>query len=217
MGSLFKLVPKMTLLFLLKKVAVLVRGKVGLFGRDYSRISGLWKTRISKLFSEATYERDYGAIIKASNLVEEALYELFINQHGIMSPEPLNEVERIINIETWKKLKLKFLKSIPNADTPLLEWKTNLQVLIEEVRLSYGLPLPPVDYLKIKTSDSNCPDFLTKPIKCFYSKAQNLNFLNSTIHAVKGRTFEAILLIVSTNGEINIKYYKPKTNRKRSY
>lgn len=185
-----------------ENVAVLVRGRTGLFGKDYRQINNLWQSRVVWLLSKACYERDYGMVKIAKSLVEEALFELFIDSAKSMESDYLLDVEKVISISLWKRLVMDVIKALPSADTPLSEWIETLHVDMIAIQEKYGLALLPTGYLKIKTRDKRCPDFKTQPLKCFFAQLNRDTFLNATIHAVKGRTFEAVLLFVSARGNL---------------
>ena len=49
---------------------------------------------------------------------------------------------------------------------------------------------------KIKSRDNNHPNFLQHKVIDYFEKKEETNFTASSVHGVKGETFEAILLIV---------------------
>ena len=186
-----------------ERIAVLSRGKAGLLGRDYSQIKDLWKNQLTKLLSEATFERDMGSLNRAIVLVEKSLYSIFIKDN-ISNEVEINEIDKIIQADVWRKMIFEFCKCLPSSDTKLNTWKTSMGNIIEDIASKYDLQKIGDSEIKtkIRVTDSNLKDFLEQPIKDFYAKSYAGAYLNATIHAVKGRTFEAVLLIIGTNGKL---------------
>lgn len=192
------------------KVAVLVRGKTSLFGKDYSSIDNLWQSRESRLLSEATYERDLGSNSRAYSLVEQTLFGIFIKSDYLIKDIKPEEIEKTVSIDIWQKSVLEFISKMPSVNTQLSVWAVATDSLINTIALKYGLVRNPNVKIKLKTKDSYCSDFLSQPIKCFYAKSDELEYMNSTIHAVKGMTFEAVLLLLSTTGKLTAKMINTK-------
>lgn len=187
-----------------ESVAVLVRGKAGLCGKDYSQIQNLWQTQETILFSEACYERDYKSVQKALKLVERGLFIFFIDSESIYNDiyEKQKLINNIIPIEEWRKITFEFCRNMPSADIGLKLWKDNLNKLILTISKKYNLQIRDTAEIKIKTRDSNYKDFLQQPIKNFYATSFTNGYLNSTIHAIKGRTFSAVLLLIQSRGKL---------------
>lgn len=187
-----------------ENVAVLVRGKAGLVGKDYSQINDLWKTQVTKLFSEAAYERDYKSIKRALELVEKGLLQFFITSktHFTNNSEVENYIRKVMPIDKWRKFVLDFCRSMPNSDIELDIWKKSINQLIIDVSLKYSIQVRSAVEIKTKTRDKVFNDFLNQPVKNFYATSFECDYLNSTIHAVKGRTFEAVLLLIDSRGKL---------------
>ena len=186
------------------RVAVLVRGVAGLIGKDYSQIVDLWQSQTAKLFSEAAYERDYQSIKRAISLVEKGLFQTFIDSSSISNDMNDTKMMKVMPISKWRSMVLTICKAIPSSDIPLRLWKDQIFSLIKKVSIRCELPVVIGSEIKIKTRvrDAKLNDFLDQPVKNFYARSFNLSYLNSTIHAVKGCTFEAVLLILGTNGKL---------------
>ncbi len=187
-----------------ENVAILVRGKAGLFGKDYSQIQNLWQSQETKFFSEACYERDYKSVKRALELVEKGLYILFIDSKPIYTNIYEKEmiISSIILVDIWRKMVVDFCRNMPNADMELKLWKNELNKLILIISEKYNIQIRSTAEIKIKTRDNNYKDFQQQPIKNFYAVSVANEYLNSTIHAVKGRTFEGVLLLIQSNGKL---------------
>lgn len=186
-----------------ENVAVLVRGKASLLGKDYSQISDLWQSPLARLLSKASFEKENKSVKKAVDLVEKALYFLYIcyDSENILDEQKINEK---MTIEVWHRLVFEFCKRMPSADLILKEWRVELLYLIRDITDKYKLDIIGDPEVKIKswTKDKKLKNFLQQPVKDFYAKAYNLGYLNTTIHSVKGCTFEAVLLIIEQNGKL---------------
>lgn len=187
-----------------KKIAILVRGKSGLLGKDYSQIKDLWKNQFTKLLSEATYEKDMGSLNRTVTLIEKALYSIFI-KNNISNEIDKNEIIKVIPEDIWRKMLFEFCKRVPSSNVKLKEWVIEITTLINYMAKKHNLNI--VDnccQIKIKSRvmDVAYKDFLEQPIRDFYAKTYKGEYLNATIHAVKGRTFEAVLFIIGTNGKL---------------
>ncbi|MBV4414664.1 ATP-dependent helicase [Clostridium tyrobutyricum] len=186
-----------------KNVAVLVRGKTELLEKDYSQIKDLWQSPLAKLLSEASFEKWNKSVKRLVNLIERALYSLYIccDYDNIIEEE---KIEKKIPLDVWHKLIFEFCKNIPDGSLVLKEWKEKVIHLISKITDEYDLDIVGNSEVKIKsrTRNKKLQDFLQQSVKDFYAKAYNLGYLNTTIHSVKGRTFEAVLLIIARNGKL---------------
>lgn len=184
-------------------VAVLVRGKSGLLGKDYSQINDLWQSPLAKLLSEASFEKENKSVKRAVELVERALYSLYICRDSDNTIDE-QKIKGKMLLETWHKLIFEFCKNMPDANLALKQWKEELLNLVNDITDKYQLDIVGNPEVKIKswTRDKKFKDFLQQPVKDFYAKAYNLGYINTTIHSVKGCTFEAVLLIIGRNGKL---------------
>jgi len=187
-------------------IAVLVRKNKNIIEKDYSYITDLWKTIPTEFLAKATVEIEYGVKEKALDLIEKALFDIFIEKDSNDTDITINTISSKISILNWNKLIKDFYYTIPNASCILSEWKTNIIESLQEMSEKYNLKLTTNEAIKLKTRDKLYPDFLTKPIKSFFSINSNKDFHYGTIHSVKGCNFDAVLLFIDSNkkGKINI-------------
>lgn len=187
-----------------ENVAVLVRGKAGLIGKDYSQIIDLWQSQTAKLLSEASYERDYKSLKRAISLVEKALIEIYIiaDKPILNKLETDNCINKIMSLDTWRKFVFDFCNNMPSSNIALNLWIDQIKDLIKSMSNKYNIKIQSGSEVKVKTRDKKLSDFKMQPIKNFYAKSFKYEYLNSTIHAVKGRTFEATLLIIDSRGKL---------------
>jgi hypothetical protein len=193
-------------------VVVLVRGKKGLLGKDYSQIKDLWQSYLAEMISQACFAKGNKNIKRTMELVEKALYYLYIDKvPGNIIDE--NLIKEKFSLEIWDKIVLEFCKRIPVSTISLLDWKANTIALLDEITKKYSYSIVGDIKIRIKTrvNDDKLKDFLHQPLRDFFSKSYNLGYLNTIIHQVKGRTFDAVLLIIAQKGKLtsNIINTKP--------
>lgn len=183
-------------------VAVLVRGRSGLVETDYGQIKDLWKTQITKLLSEATYERECNSIPRALSLVSKALYQMYIDKSLISNDIDYEIIEKRMSRVKWNQIVRWLCIDLPSANTPLIEWKKSIIIILKKHSIKFELGEVDKDIIKIKRSDKKYPNFKDEPITSFYLKGLEHDYFNSTIHSVKGRTFKAVLLIIGSHGKL---------------
>ena len=184
-----------------KNVAVLVRGRSGLTGKDYSRIEKLWSSSAINYFANASFEREYGSSHKAMMLIEKGLYRYFLEENDEIDIQELL-FKRDISEVDWDYLKKEVYISLPGANLILKEWVQALCEKMNDISSKFKIiPLPNVK-LSVKGSDKKYSDFLQQPLRYFFVNMFNEDFLSSTIHSVKGRTFDAVLLRIGTTGKL---------------
>lgn len=186
-----------------ENVAVLVRGRSGLVGKDYSMINNLWQSEGASIFSQAAYERDLGNLKRALKLVENGLKYYYIDSSRNFINIDDEKIEKEIGLNVWKKVIFEVCKEMPSSNTELNKWVNLIEEFLEKVSNKYELNIQDDAKIKIKSRDNKLPDFKQQPIKNFYIKSiKTEEYLNSTIHSVKGKTFDAVLLIISSNGKL---------------
>lgn len=193
-----------------EKVAVLVRGRSGLTGKDYSKISDLWQTSVTLLLAQATFYKANQNVEKTVSLIEKFLYYIiFSNETNVVD---FSEVQKKYSIKEWNYLVFKLSTCLPNSTLSLKSWKLAIKSVIEKFILDNDIKCK--NEIKIKTKsrvlDNNLKDFLEQSVEIFFANTYKRNYLCSTIHAVKGCTFDAVMLIISTNGKLTSKMINQK-------
>ena len=187
-----------------EKVAVLTRSRIHK-GTD---INGLWKSAEVKSLAEATYAWHLGSRINAYRLCEKALYSLVIGDVQSLSQAEIREnIEQVVPYSVWKTKVIAVLKCLPSPQCSLQEWhKTilgNINSLIGENIIAIRATKLLSNIIKIKSRDKANPDFLKHPLSYFIEKKSIAGVTISSVHGVKGETFDAILLIVDSNRGAN--------------
>lgn len=183
-------------------VAVLVRGRSGLTGKDYSVIKDLWQTPITLLFAQATFYKGIQNVEKAASTIEKVLYMvIFDNQSNNID---FNKVQDEYSIVEWNRLVYKLSSLLPDSTLSLKRWKLVIHSLFKEFILSNNIKCKYDIEIKTKNrvKDNNLKDFSEQPIETFFANAYEREYLNTTIHSVKGCTFDAVMLIINTHGKL---------------
>lgn len=183
-------------------IAVLTRGHAGLVGKDYSQIKDLWQTPITKMLALATYYRSKENIEKTTLLVEKILYYIIFDDKANVVDN--KEIQKKYSVNEWKCLIFRFSALLPEAIVPLKEWKQQITDIIKNFITDNCIDCK--NEVKVKTKirvqKEDLKGFLNQPIEAFFADSYKKEYLNATIHAVKGCTFDAVLLIVSSHGKL---------------
>ncbi len=196
-----------------ENIAILTRSKV----HDSTNISGLWKSKEILLLGRATYEWYHGSRKKAYDFCEQALYSILIDDINKATANIPEEIERIIPYTSWVECVFNLVCELPNSNLSLKVWVESLRTHLNsityplEFRAGHGIN----EIIQIKTRDKKSPLFKEIPFVDFFQKKLKTDVTFSSIHGVKGETFEAILLYspstkgntitrkLLTNGELN--------------
>ena len=184
-----------------QNVAVLNRGKMAISGKDYSQIKDLWQNLKTFYLAQATYAK---GIKDSSNLykqVERLLYYLLFQKYDRIDRELIN---KNFDVRKWKKLIFDLSVRLPNPNISLEDWKTKIPQILADFSKDNDIEFKVKDVIKTKTrvKDENLKDFIKQPIKAFFADSSCEDYTNSTIHSVKGCTFEAVMLIINSSGKL---------------
>ncbi|KAF5065487.1 hypothetical protein DSECCO2_273310 [anaerobic digester metagenome] len=185
-----------------EKVAVLVRGRSGLTGKDYSKINELWQTPITLLFAQATFYKGKQNIEKTVSVIEKILfYLIFDNQANVVD---YCRIQKIYSIKEWNHLVFKLSTLLPDCQISLKSWKLAIKSVVDKFISNNNIKCKYEVEIKIKSRvrDNSLKDFLEQPVEVFFTDTYKRDYLSATIHAVKGCTFDAVMLIISTNGKL---------------
>lgn len=185
-----------------ENVAVLVRGRSGLTGKDYSKIKELWKNPLTFLFARATYYKGIQNIEKTVSIIEKILYHIIFDSEA--NSIDFHEVLALYNIKEWNFLIFKLSTLLPSSALTLKSWKLSIDNIVDKFISDNNIRCKNEVKIKIKTRvmDKKINDFLEQPLEVFFADALRDDYLIATIHAVKGCTFDAVLLILGTNGKL---------------
>lgn len=175
-----------------ENISVLTRGRI----HSNTEINNLWKSEEIELLARASYLWQYASKKEAYNLCVKCLYLMLIGNPHEANHELKYEIETKVAYDTWKDICVRLLINLPSVNLELGKWVVNLKKVFEDI----ALPLSFIDghsvneVIKIKQRDTKNPEFKKIPIKMFFEKKKEEEITVSSIHGVKGETFDAILL-----------------------
>lgn len=129
---------------------------------------------------------------------------------GMSSNEIKQAVEKRMDYALWTKNIILLLSSLPPAVFSLQEWQQRVTKQIEDMQkqsiISFRNQRSVSDIIKLKTrtkiASGYSSEFLNIPLKAFFEKKSTEDITISSVHGVKGESFDATLLIVdSTRGK----------------
>jgi superfamily I DNA/RNA helicase len=93
---------------------------------------------------------------------------------------------------------------LPDSSLTLKSWKQAIIGVVDNFILENNIQCKNKVEVKTKSrvQDNNLKDFLEQSIEVFFADIYKNDYLSATIHAVKGCTFDAVMLIISTNGKL---------------
>ena len=188
---------KMGIEILPKNVAVLTRGRI----YSDTAIAGLWKSKEIELFAKAAYEWKYGSRKKAYQEASKASYSMIFNEdidESVMN----QQIRERINENTWKDYVIDILINIPDIEIAIGEWVKSFSSVFETIcdKHAYGISSDKnlKATFKIKRNDKNTPNFKQISLRKFFEKRVADRYTRSSIHGVKGESYDAVLIYVKS-------------------
>ena len=202
------------------RVSVLTRGKI----HTDTDIPNLWQTSETLLLATATYLWNKASKRDAYLKGEKALYEIMFGSVDGLSEEELKDrVEKTFEYSEWKKKVIVLLSLLPKAELSLAGWKEaiskTLTYMLQKNIITINGDRNISDIIKIKSwtliNKKHSTEFLKLPLYSFFEKKTIEDITISSVHGVKGETFDATLFIVDkirgntvtpkllVNGELN--------------
>lgn len=177
-------------------VAIVTRGRI----HADDCVENLWKTPETELLARASFEWMSGNRRKAYSCCEKALFQMTIKDSKDVDKPIEYEISNIMPYDQWKQLVIEILINLPSANEQCGQWVTNCRTIIDEVLTSHQMTIlgniSVNDMIKIKSRDTHNSDFKNIPIKNYFEiKSQN-NYTHSSVHGVKGESFDALLLYI---------------------
>lgn len=187
----------------LNKSAVVSRGRIG----SKNHVENLWKNSQTEQIAEAAYNFLYGSRRTAFELLEKAIFSLTVKDLEDIEISLESEVEKYVTYSDWKNAILQLLTSLPLATLALSDWIAEAKKCVCDFVVSNQIIKKLPNSLKeiviqIKQRDQNFPNFKQEILSSFFgNKEVHNNFTLSTIHGVKGESYDALMLVVeSTRG-----------------
>lgn len=186
-------------------VAILTRGRI----HSNTEISDLWQTTETYLLASATYLWHCASRKEAYVKCEKALFNMMIGDvNSLSSSEIKKEIEKTMDYSVWKKKVILMLTSLPKASFSLKDWKRSITEKIKELKQQGTISLTKSrninDIIKLKTrirtnKKTYSTEFLDRPLQEYFEKRTTKGTTFSSVHGVKGESFDATLLMIESN------------------
>lgn len=187
----------------MENAAILTRGKAGIGMPDYSAIENMWQNELTEYLAIATNYKINNNNKKQYEAIEKVLYHLIIDP-DFKNDIDLEKIIQVINISDWKKIIYDIMISMPEKDVVLKDWEISIKHTIEEVCSKYNLTFKLALEIKtkVRVNKNELKDFKTQSLDVFFQRKFDNEYVQTTIHGVKGCTFEAVLLIIKQRGKL---------------
>ena len=180
-----------------KNVAVLTRGRI----YSDTDITGLWKSKEIELFAKAAYEWKFGSRKKAYQEASKASYNIVFNE-DVDDYVMKQKIREYTDEDTWKDYVIDILVDMPDIETEIGEWVKSFSPVFCSVCGKYGYGISTdkelKDIFKIKQSDKKTPNFKQIPLRKYFEKKTEDKYTRSSIHGVKGESYDAVLIYVKS-------------------
>jgi len=185
-------------------VAILTRGRI----HSNTDIPDLWQTTETHLLALATYLWHCSSRKDAYAQCEKALFYIMIGDANGLSADDMRQViENTMEYSVWKQKVISLLSSLPKANSALKDWKSSLTARIEELKQRGVISISETrnikDIIKLKTrvkvGQSFSTEFLDRPLQVYFEKRTTKGAALSSVHGVKGESFDATLLMVESS------------------
>lgn len=176
-----------------KTVAVLTRGRI----YSDTDITGLWKSKEIELFAKAAYEWKMGSRKKAYQEASKASYHMIFNEdvdEYIMK----QKIHEYTDVDLWKDYVIDILADMPDIEIGIAEWADKFLVIYCSISAKHGYTISsekaPKSVFMIKRSDKQTPHFKQIPLRKYFEKKKVDKYTRSSIHGVKGESYDAVLI-----------------------
>lgn len=185
-------------------VAILTRGRI----HSNTDIPDLWQTTETRLLALATYLWYCASRKEAYAQCEKALFYIMIGDaNGLSSDDMKQAIENTMEYSIWKQKVILLLSLLPRANSALKDWKSSLIAKIEELKQQGIITISDsrniADIIKLKTRvkvvNSFSTEFLNRPLQIYFEKRTTTGTAFSSVHGVKGESFDATLLMVESS------------------
>ena len=178
---------------------VLVRGRNDIENNPYCDIQELWKNEITEKLIRVTLLKGKGKINEARDILEKTIFELIFKESIYDIDEKIQVILQKYNVEQWNSMINQFILDIPNSNIVLNEWEKLIDKKINNL-----LQTQNEKYIKIKRNckDSKVKDFRNKELYYFDKEYIKSSAEIATIHSAKGKTYEAIMLVIKQRGKL---------------
>ena len=193
----------------IKNRKILVRGRNDIENNPYCDILELWKNETTEGLVKVTILKSNGKINEARDILQKILFELIFKETVTNIEEKTNIILKKYNIEQWNRIVNDFLIEIPSSNVILKQWEKLMQEKLNKL-----LETENEKYIKIKRNsrDDATKDFKEKELYYFDKENINNDLTISTIHSAKGKTYEAVMLIIKQRGKLTFNSLNKEDN-----
>lgn len=179
------------------KVAMLTRGRI----HSDTDIKELWKSKEIELIAKAAYEWKCGSRKKACSDMSKASFRILIGEE-IDDYLMRKKIMGYTDEDNWKDFIIDIFRGLPDINLGIAEWINQFTNLYSDILKRYNFHVAEginiKDILKIKTRDKSNPEFRHIPLKNYFEKKTSGNYTRSSIHGVKGETYDAVLIYIKS-------------------
>lgn len=177
-------------------VAIVTRGKV----HSDNDVDGLWKTAETEFLAKASYEWLCGNRKKAYGYCEKAFFQLTVKKYEDIELSIEEDVANVMPYDLWKQMIIELLVNLPSANNGCGDWINDAKAIFSQILAKYNIELlsglTVDDSIKIKSRDTQKPNFKQIPVKDFFEKKIQKEYTQATVHGVKGETYDALMLLI---------------------
>ena len=177
-------------------VAIVTRGRI----HADDCVENLWKTSETELLARASFEWMSGNRRKAYSCCEKALFQMTIKNSKDVDISIEHEISNIMPYSQWKQLVIEILINLPSANEQCGQWVTNCRAIMNEILAANHIALldgvSMNNAISIKSRDAHNPEFKKTPIMSYFEVKKQAEYTRSSVHGVKGETFDALLLFI---------------------
>lgn len=177
------------------KTAIVSREKI----KSAVVVKDLWKDYTTENIAIAAYNYQKRDKQLAYTHLEKAVFSLLINPIDEVTISIEEDVNLYLPYFIWRQKIIDLLISLPSVDLPLSDWEKETNSLLSTFLLSNSsiFPNSAQSYkLAVKTRNSSVPNFKLSKVSSFFESVIQSYFSISTVHGVKGESFDALLLLV---------------------
>jgi superfamily I DNA/RNA helicase len=180
-----------------KRIAILTRGRI----HDDTDIAGLWKSKELEWFAQSRYEWEYGSRKKAISIASKAAFCIFYGKQ-IEEVEMQTIIDNTFSSSLWYEFIIDLVSDAPCIKTAMGEWVSLYEAHFSNLTFKYRIPIHAdkqlCDVIKIKSRDTRVPHFKNIEVLRFFEKKQQNEYTRSSVHGVKGETYDAVLLFINS-------------------
>lgn len=179
-------------------IAIVTRSRI----YDDTDIPGLWKSKEVEIFAQAAYEWFWGTRKKAYEFCERALFSLTVKELRDINVSIESDIEESMTYESWRYIVIDVLTKLPAVNQPLEMWIAQIKNVLKSMLAETGFSIyggrTINDVIKIKSRDQRVPHFKNILLQQYFEVKNQSYYTLSSIHGVKGETYDALMLIVES-------------------